>query len=321
MKSFKEFIVPNLIGRVLLLNFDLSSVSTPGTEKKYARGYKTTGPLLVEMGREKGLQVEIGNFSDILFISEKILYKNEPIETFDFVVLGLLANKEELAQLILECLKKNGVPYFSYGTLHADKLHDMHILFQNGYPYVPTFVTSDPKIAVETVKKHWQDKYPVVSKVINGSQGRGVELCNSEKELFDSFEKDKGSRPGNFEYQRIVQKFIPNNGDYRVLIFNDQILTIAERKSKDKSKEFRNNLSLGGAGKIMDIPNEAKQIALGSSRVLGKMMSGVDLVQDKYDGKWYVMEVNSAPQYHYFAELAGLNFNQMLIDYIVSKIL
>jgi D-alanine-D-alanine ligase-like ATP-grasp enzyme len=49
-------------------------------------------------------------------------------------------------------------------------------------------------------------------------------------------------------------------------------------------------------------------------------MAGVDLIQDKRDGKWYIMEVNTAPQYHYFQEISGIDFPQMLIDKIYSKL-
>jgi len=307
-------------GKVLFINFNFAPYSSPDKkDNPVYRGHDETGKILVEIGKEKGLDVKCCYFSDILVNGSEILYKGKPLSNFDFVFVGLMAKKEPQVGVIVDYLEKNNVQYFCYGTMGSTKLSDMYKLCEEGLPYIPTIVTSNPEDAINFVAKNWQ--YPVVSKIINGSQGDGVLKCDDENELRKSFSKDDGTHPGNYEFQRMVQKFIPNDCDYRILIFNDQIIAIAERSSKDKNKEFRNNMSLGGSGKIVDIDHYPKQLALDSAKTLGKRMAGVDLVQSSEDGKWYIMEVNSSPQYHYFTEMVGIDFPEMVLDYINSKVL
>jgi ribosomal protein S6--L-glutamate ligase len=324
VQKFESFLESYKVlgNKVLFLNFNFEPYSSP--EKKGSpviRGHENTGPLLMEIGKEKGLDVRYCNYSDIIISGKEVYQGKKKLSEYDFVFLGLMAKKEPQVDVIIDYLKANGVSHFTYGTLHSTKLSDMYNLCKEGLPYIPTIVTSNPDEAVNYVASQWNGEYPVVSKVINGSQGIGVEKCDNEEELRKSFKTDNGTHPGNYEFQRMVQKFIPNDCDYRVLIFNGEILATAKRTSQDKEKEFRNNMSLGGSGKIVKLGHDAAQLALDSARVLGKNMAGVDLIQSNEDGKWYIMEVNSSPQYHYFTELTGLDFPDKILNYINSKIL
>jgi ribosomal protein S6--L-glutamate ligase len=70
-----------------------------------------------------------------------------------------------------------------------------------------------------------------------------------------------------------------------------------KRKSKDDKKEFRNNYSLGGTAERLEIPVKAMNIAKKASKAMGFDVSGVDLIKEKGTDNWYVLEVNSAPQF------------------------
>lgn len=304
---------------LLILNFDPVSVSTPGTEEKYARGYERADDLIIELAEEKGIDAVSLQYDRVVIDGEEIYIGEKRLCDFDYVVMGMMANKTEIVNPILQYLEKHGILHFNYGTPSdkGNKLQDMYNLIQAGLPYVPSFVSANSTEAVKYVTKHWKGEYPVVSKVMNASQGDGVVKCDSAEELEKTFSDH--SDP-NYEDFRMVQKFILNDGDYRVLIFCDKIIAIAKRVSKDPKKEFRNNMSKGGRGFVADLPHEASQLALDSVRALEKEMAGVDLIQDKKTGDWYIMEVNSAPQYHYFQEISGTDFPQMLIDKIYSEL-
>jgi ribosomal protein S6--L-glutamate ligase len=101
----------------------------------------------------------------------------------------------------------------------------------------------------------------------------------------------------NKEETIIFQKFIENEGDYRVFIIEQDIMYSIRRKSKDDKKEFRNNQSLGGTSERSEIPVKAMDIAKKASKVMGFDISGVDLIKEKGTDNWYVLEVNSAPQF------------------------
>jgi RimK family alpha-L-glutamate ligase len=316
VRLFEEFSVKKTI---LILNFDPGSVSTPGTEDEYARGHKRADTLLIEIAAEKGLEAVSMQYDKILIDGEEIYVGEKRLCDFDYVIMGMMAKKTEIVNPILQYLEKHGILHFDYGTPsdRGNKMQDMCNLIQAGLPYVPSFVSSNSSEATKYIAKHWKNEYPVVCKVLNASQGDGVSKCDSAEELKKAFPDSKDPQYQDF---RMVQKFIPNEGDYRVLIFCDKIIAIAKRVSKDPKKEFRNNMSKGGRGFLADLPHDASQLALDSVRVLEKEMAGVDLIQDENTGKWYIMEVNSAPQYHYFQEISGIDFPQMLIDKIYSEL-
>lgn len=320
ISKFSEY--TPLFAKVLFLNFDIAAVSEPGKEEEFSQGYKRTPSLYKKIGKSKGLSVDFKEYSDVLIVDDKtIMIDDCSLSSYDFVLLGLMAKKSEMANLICDYLDKNGVKYFSYGTPSdkGNKLADMYNLLSAGLPYIPSFVTSNPKLAL-SYTKDWS--FPIIVKKLNSSQGDGVYKAGNKNELKGYFNiDDKSIHPGNTEEMRMVQKFIENDGDYRVLLFNFQPIAVAKRWSKDKEKEFRNNLSKGGEGEESSLPQSVMQLAINAAQVLDKRMAGVDLVQSSETGEWYIMEVNSSPQYHYFAEISGLDFPSMLLDYIVKRIL
>jgi len=304
---------------ILILNFDPVSVSTLGTEDKFARGHKRADSLLIELAEEKGMKAVSLQYDKVLIDGNEIYIGNIPLKNFDYVIMGMMAKKTEIVNPILQYLQHHNIPHFNYGTPsdRGNKTQDMYNLTRAGLPFVPTFITASPEDASRYVATRWNNSYPVVCKVMNASQGDGVEKCNDVTELEKCFTGEKDPAYDDF---RTVQKFIPNDGDFRILIFDGKIIASAKRVAKDPDKDFRNNMSKGGKGYNIEAPHEANQIALDSARILRKEMAGVDLIQDKKEGKWYIMEVNSAPQYHYFQEISGIDFPQMLIDKIYSKL-
>lgn len=317
VKLFEEY---SLVGKsLLILSFSPASVSVSGNEEKYARGHKKADTLLIELAAEKGIMAESKTYDDVLIDGSDIKIGQTSLLEYDYVLLGMMAHKMQIVNPIIQCLEKAGISHFKYGTPNdaGNKTQDTYNITRAGLSFVPTIITANYDLAVDYIKSSWDGELPVVSKVPNSSQGDGVTKCDSLKELKGTFVNSKNPKYEDF---RIVQKFIPNDGDYRVLIFDGKIIASARRVSKDPSKEFRNNLSKGGEGYEEQVPHEAAQLALDAVKAVNKDMAGVDLIQDKRDGKWYVMEVNSAPQYHYFQEISGIDFPQMLIDKIYSEL-
>jgi ribosomal protein S6--L-glutamate ligase len=302
---------------ILIINFRPKTVSTPGTEDEYAKGFKKADELLVHLADLQGMDAESVTYQDILLEGDEILVKGKSLSEYNYVILGMMAGISLVASIVSDYLDSRGIPHFDYSTLNhkGNKLQDMVNLVKAGLPYVPTFVTADYNSAVKYVNKNWE--YPIVAKVMNSSQGDGVEKFDDAASMKDFFSNVK--KP-DYEDFIMLQRFIPNDGDYRVLIFDNKIIAIAKRVSKDPKKEFRNNMSKGGSGFKADLPHEANQLALDAVKAVGKQMAGVDLIQDKKTGKWYIMEVNSAPQYHYFQEISGIDFPQMLIDKIYAEL-
>lgn len=315
VNSFKNFNAKKL----LILNFSQSSVSSPGLENKYANGHKTVDSLLIELANKRNINAFSYQYDKILIDSTEIYIDSIPLKIFDYVIMGMMAKKTEIVNPILQYLNYYNIPYFNYGTPSdkGNKTQDMYSLTREGLPYIPTFISSSAKEAINYIDLNWNGEYPVVCKIMNSSQGKGVEKCDNSKSLAKLFSNNEDP---NYEDFRMIQKFIPNNGDYRILVFDNKIISSVKRVTKDAKKDFRNNMSRGANGFAEDIPHIASKIALDSVKLLKKDIAGVDLIQDSRNKKWYIMEVNSAPQYQYSQEIYKINFPEMLINKIYLQL-
>jgi RimK family alpha-L-glutamate ligase len=316
IKTFKDYKNQK---KLLILNFKQSTVSKPGTEDKYARGHKTADKLLIELAKEKNINAFSYKYDNVLIDNNEIYIDSFNLKDFDYVIMGMMIEKSEIVNLILQNLDYYDIPYFNYGTPSdkGNKAQDMYSLTRANLPYIPTLISSNSKDTVNYIKSKWDNLYPVVCKIMNSSQGNGINKCDNSNELIKLF---SDTQKPTYEDFRMVQKFIPNDGDYRILVFDNKIISSVKRVAKDSKKDFRNNISQGGSGFVEKIPIAASQIALDAVKVLKKDIAGVDLIQDTRNKKWYIMEVNSAPQYQLSQELSGINFPQILINKIHSQL-
>ena len=68
----------------------------------------------------------------------------------------------------------------------------------------------------------------------------------------------------------------------------------AVQRTKESSKDFRTNLSLGGHADEIELNAQQKQLAMKVAKLIGLTWAGVDIIED-VDGNNYVIEINGAP--------------------------
>ena len=66
----------------------------------------------------------------------------------------------------------------------------------------------------------------------------------------------------------MLQEYIENKGDYRVLILGEKVLGVMKRYRKDR-QDFRNNFSMGGEVEVAELPPEIKNWRLKQQRCVG----------------------------------------------------
>ena len=120
----------------------------------------------------------------------------------------------------------------------------------------------------------------------------------------------------------MLQEYIENDGDYRVLILGEKVLGVMKRtrvKHSGNDKEFRNNYSVGGKVEVADLPEEIKQLAVKAARVCGLAVAGVDVAFRDFDMKKPVIwEVNKGPQFSGFMKATGIDVPMEIVKYLVS---
>lgn len=297
--NFNQFINENKErNKVLIINmnYDIAYSDKLDKQIEILKPFKLYDEAFEQLGNDMGLKMSRCTFNDINYIGDTVYNGNTDLKDYDFIFIGLLKTNIAPSKIVLNYINKNNIQNMIYGDNYT-KLDDMYNLFCAHLPHIPSIITSNPDDAINYIKNKLDNKYPVISKILNGSKGKGVIKCDSEEELIKSFGDEKTTR-GSYESLRMVQQFIPNEGDYRILIFNGDLLYAVKRKTADKEKEFRNNISLGGKIEYnVKLPIEAKNIAVDCAKYTNKDIAGVDLIQSADDKKWYILEVNGAPQF------------------------
>ena len=233
------------------------------------------------------------DWDNLIFNEKSILLGNEDLNKFSFVFIGVVGSHSDYFVTLEKYCKENKIPQFKYGCSpeRYNKVYQNSNMSLSGIPQVPTTISKCSSVNSKDLIKEF--KLPIVTKITNGSQGKGVEIQKTAMDLERYLKKNK-------DETIIFQKFIENEGDYRILFIRKDLMYVIKRKSKDTKKEFRNNVSLGGtAEKIENLPKIATEIAKKAAESMDFDVCGVDLIKDKNSDNWYVLEINSAPQFQF----------------------
>lgn len=129
-----------------------------------------------------------------------------------------------------------------------------------------------------------------VLKSIKGTQGKDNYLVKSADEI-------RNLVAANPETEFILQNFIPNVGDYRIVVINFEPKLAIYRSANGKN--FRNNTSLGSKASLVSLEEldpTVLSLAATAARALNIKIAGADILQNKETGEYSVLEVNRAPQ-------------------------
>lgn len=201
------------------------------------------------------------------------------------------------APVVAAYLRAHGVLYFN-SEVHLQfalgKLAQMFLLSAVDVPVPDTFYASKEQLkimfAADTLPTGFA--YPFIMKANDGSRGDDNHLVQSAKEATDILAV---SDP---ETQYVIQNFIVNDGDLRVLFMGLDVDPMVFRR-KSMTGSHLNNTSKGGQSTLVDVhdlPPEFLDYARRAAQTLGREIGGVDIIVDKTSGKPYILEVNASPQ-------------------------
>lgn len=188
-----------------------------------------------------------------------------------------------------------------------DKMYAYQIMAQAGLPIPKTMLTRFPSNC-ELVEK--QVGFPCVIKVVTGSHGAGVYLCENAKQFEDLSELISSL---DFKNSMIVQEYVQHSEgrDLRVIVVGGRVIGAMLRQSTDGS--FKANISRGGQGLPFQVDDDMELLAIQVSKVLNLDIAGVDLLFHK-DG-YKVCEANSSPGFKGFEQALDINVPQKIFDY------
>lgn len=126
---------------------------------------------------------------------------------------------------------------------------------------------------------------------LNRNSGEGIRIVNL----------DDDEMPSVIHAAPLYTKFIPKTAEFRVHVFRGEVIDCIEKKrqlAENRGPEFNKYVSSIHQGwvfsrtNIRDIP-EVRQIAIRAVNSLGLDFGAVDIIY--YEGRPYVLEVNTAP--------------------------
>lgn len=137
---------------------------------------------------------------------------------------------------------------------------------------------------------------PFVMKDAEGDRGKNNFLVSDKSSFEEAVDRLTDVRT------IVIQKYIVNDGFLRILLMGDEVAQIVKRRTAEHADPLKAHLNKphGGAN-AEELPesewdSEAVALARKAALSLGREVAGVDLIEEKSTGKWYVLEVNYNPE-------------------------
>jgi ribosomal protein S6--L-glutamate ligase len=269
---------------------------------------------LVEAGAERGHEMLVINhkrcYMNITSHSPSVHLNGQAIEGVDAIIPRIGASVSFYGTSVVRQFEMMGVYSVNESvaiTRSRDKLRAAQLLSRKGIGLPVTGFANSPDDTDDLLK--FVGGAPVVIKLLEGTQGVGVVLAETEKAAESVIEAFRGLK-ANF----IVQEFIKEAGgaDIRCLVVGDKV--VAAMKRQGKEGEFRSNLHRGGNASLIKITPEERSTAFRSAKVMGLNVAGVDLLRSNHGP--VVMEVNSSPGLEGIETATKRDVAGMIIEFI-----
>lgn len=194
-----------------------------------------------------------------------------------------------------------------------DKLATIQCLAGNNLPIPKTMLAKFP-FNVGIVDAVFN--YPVIVKLVSGSKGRGIILCDNRGQMEDVGELLEISTGSTVNV--IIQEFISSRSgkDIRVIVVGGRAIGGMLRTAPEGN--YKTNYSRGGTVSNFELNPAIEWLAVESARAIGLDIAGVDLL---FDGDNYkVCEVNCAPGFEGFELATGINVPMEIYRYIQVRL-
>ncbi len=272
---------------------------------------------LVEACETRGHEVEVIDHLRCTIVMEKnnpsILYRGETLEDFDAIIPRIGASVTFYGSAVVrqfEMMKVFTAVESQALIRSRDKLRSLQIMSRAGLDLPKTVFTNysrDTDSILNAV-----GNAPVIIKLLEGTQGLGVVLAETQKAAASVIEAFHGLKA-----RVIVQEFVKEAGgaDIRAFIVDGKVVGAMKRQGKEG--EFRSNLHRGGTSSIIKLSRKENAAALLAAKKLGLSVAGVDMLQSKRGP--LILEVNSSPGLEGIEKATGIDIAGKIIAFLENN--
>ncbi len=275
---------------------------------------------LMEAGEARGHTMRFINIAHCIMninaADPVVLYRGgERLDQFDAVIPRIKPSMTFYGCAVMRQFEAQGVFCLNDAVSIArsrDKLRSLQMLAEKGVE-MPTssFAHSplDTKSLIEMV-----GGAPLIIKLLEGTQGRGVVLAETNKAAESVINAFK-----TVNANILVQEFVKeaDGKDIRCFVVAGKVVGSMQRVAAEG--EFRANLHQGGRAEAVKITRLERQIALKSARCMGLHVAGVDIIRAKDGPK--VLEINSSPGLEGIEAVTGSDMAGLMIHCIEHHVI
>ena len=272
---------------------------------------------MVEAGTELGHEVHVIDplrcYMTIASQRPTIHYKGDELNGFDALIPRIGASITFYGTAVARQFEMMGVYNINESVAISrsrDKLRSLQLLARKGVGLPVTGFAHSTQYTKDLIEK--VGGAPLVIKLLEGTQGIGVVLAETEKAGESVIEAFRG-----LNANILVQEFIKeaDGADIRCLVVGDKV--VAAMKRQGKEGEFRSNLHRGGSASIARLTPEERLTAVRAAKIMGLNVAGVDLLRSNHGP--VVMEVNSSPGLEGIETATGKDVAAMIIKFIEKQ--
>ncbi|MFW6050044.1 MAG: RimK family alpha-L-glutamate ligase [Myxococcota bacterium] len=274
---------------------------------------------LKKAAERRGHEVEVLDTLKFAIMTErnrpKLYYEDRRMKGFDAIIPRVGASITFFGTAVVRQFEQMGV--FTLNASHAitisrDKLRSLQVLSRHDIGMPPTAFARHKSSVLPVIRR--LGGAPVIVKVLEGTQGVGVILADTDKTAQAIVETLQSARQNV-----LVQKFVAESRgrDIRAIVVGGRVVAAMRRVAT--GEEFRSNVHRGGRTENVILSPEYERTAIHAAQILGLRAAGVDMLESS-DGP-QVMEVNSSPGLEGVEKATGIDVADAILEHIEDQVL
>lgn len=269
---------------------------------------------LKEAGLKRGHEMHVIDYlrcyMDITSQRPRVLYSGAELVGYDAVIPRIGASNTFYGTAVVRQFEMMGVFTANESqaiTRSRDKLRCLQLLARDGIGLPVTgfaHSTKDIDGLINIV-----GGAPLVVKLIEGTQGVGVILAETQKAAEAVIEAFRGLKANI-----LVQEFVAEakGADLRCFVVGGKVVATMQRQAAEG--DFRSNLHRGGSSQKVKLTPAERETAVRAAKSMGLRVAGVDVLRSKHGP--VVIEVNSSPGLQGIESTSGVDVAGKVIEFV-----
>jgi ribosomal protein S6--L-glutamate ligase len=266
---------------------------------------------LVEAGRARGHKVRVISPLRVrLHLDGRkahLFYGERRMPRCDVVIPRIAASVNVYGLAVVNQFALQGIPVLNSADAIAqarNKMRSLQLLSAHGVDIPATVMAREPSELKEMVDL--VGGVPVLVKLLQGQERRGVMVCESLQSLGATLEAVLG-----LGHHLMVQQYVKKaDQDLRVLVVGGRALAAVRRQARP-GRIFQ-TLNMGARFRVIPLTPALAQAAEKAAQLVGLEVAAVDMLGHK--GAPKVFEVNSSPNLCALEEATGLDLAGAIIE-------